>query len=256
MGLATILSYALIGLGLIAIAHAVDWRFVGRLNFLELWPYREALARGLAVTLGVSAVAVVLGLLIGTLLSVLQLAPIGPLRWLIVGYVEVARNTPLIVSLFWVHFALPQLTGVNTSAIESGVIAIVFQASGYLADIARAGIQAVPRGQFEAAYALALPTRTKWLVVILPQALKIVIPPLANVAISFFKASSILSALSVGELMSMGLRVSEANFRPIETITFCGLVYIVLGTIFSLATQRLELVFGGGSEGRRESAPP
>lgn len=218
----------------------VNWAFVAGLNFADLWPYRVALLRGIGMTLLVSVVAIAIGLTLGTVLAILLHMPIGPFRWLVIAYVEVARNTPLIVQLFWIHFALPALTGVTTTAVQSGFIAIAFQASGYLTDIARAGIQAVPRGQYEAAYALGLPTRTKWTAVILPQALRIVIPPLANVSISFFKASSILSVLSVGELMSMGLRVSEANFRPIETLTFCGLVYVVLGTIFSRATHRLE----------------
>ena len=221
---------------------SVDWTFVQGMDFGALWPYREALARGIGLTLTVSAAAIGIGLGLGTILAILLQAPIGPFRYIVMAYVEIARNTPLIVQLFWIHFALPLVTGISTSAVQSGFIAVGFQASGYLTDIARAGIQAVPRGQSEACHALGLPARTKWMTVILPQALKIVIPPLANVSISFFKASSILSVLSVGELMSMGMRVSEANFKPIETITFCGLVYVVLGTVFSRATQRLEVL--------------
>lgn len=236
----SIISYLLTAVLLVWLGLHVKWEFVSGLNFIDLWPYRVALLRGLMLTLWISVLAILIGLVLGTLLAILQQLSLGWLRWVVKAYIEVARNTPLIVTLFWVHFALPQVTGINTTALQSGLIAIVFQASGYLADISRAGIQAVPSGQFEAAYALGLTARTKWLRVILPQALKVMIPPLANVSISFFKATSILSVITVGELMSMGLRVSEANFRPIETLTFCGIVYIVLGTLFSRGTQALE----------------
>lgn len=240
----SIISCVLAAILVVWLGVNVKWEFVSELNFLDLWPYRVALLRGLMLTLTISVLAIVLGLFFGTILAILQQQPVRWIRWIVKAYVEIARNTPLIVTLFWVHFALPHLTGVNTTALQSGIIAIVFQASGYLADISRAGIQAVPRGQFEAAYALGLTSRTKWLTIILPQALKVMIPPLANVSISFFKATSILSVITVGELMSMGLRVSETNFRPIETLTFCGLVYIVLGTLFSRGTQTLERLSG------------
>lgn len=236
----TIISFLLAAVLLVWVGSHVKWEFVSELNFLDLWPYRVALLRGLMLTLTISILAIVIGLVLGTILAILQQLPVFWIRWIVKIYVEIARNTPLVVTLFWVHFALPQLTGMNTTALQSGLIAIVFQASGYLADISRAGIQAVPRGQFEAAYALGLTSRTKWLTIILPQALKVMIPPLANVSISFFKATSILSVITVGELMSMGLRVSETNFRPIETLTFCGLVYMILGTLFSRGTQTLE----------------
>lgn len=248
--ISALLAAALLGW----IGYHVKWDFVAELNFLDLLPYSVALTRGLMLTLFISVLAIGLGLVIGTALAVIQQMPIGALRWLVKVYIEIARNTPLIVTLFWVHFALPHLTGVNTTALQSGIIAIVFQASGYLADISRAGIQAVPRGQFEACYATGLSARTKWMTVILPQALKVMIPPLANVSISFFKATSILSVITVGELMSTGLRVSETNFRPIETLTFCGLVYIVFGTLFSRGTQALERLSAERTQRRTRAA--
>jgi polar amino acid transport system permease protein len=238
--LSTFISFLLAAVLLGWLGIHVKWGFVSELNFLELWPYRVALLRGLMLTLMISVLAIVIGLAAGVILAILLQLQVRPIRWMVKTYVEIARSTPLIVLLFWVHYALPHLTGVETTALESGLIAIVFQASGYLADISRAGIQAVPLGQFEAAYALGLRARTKWLTVILPQALKVMIPPLANVSISFFKATSILSVITVGELMSMGLRVSETNFRPIETLTFCGFIYITLGILFSRGTQALE----------------
>jgi polar amino acid transport system permease protein len=119
------------------------------------------------------------------------------------------------------------------------------QSSAYLTDVIRAGIQAIPTGQWQAADALGLATRAKWIDIILPQAAKIVIPPLANVSIGYFKASATLALLSVGELMTVASRVSTYSYKPIETMTVVGSIYLAMGYGLSLLTYRLERVFGG-----------
>lgn len=134
------------------------------------------------------------------------------------------------------------VTGVSTSVFMSGVIAMAVQASAYLTEIARAGIESVPKGQWEAAHALGLPSRTRWLRIILPQALKIMIPPLASTAINIFKATTILSLLAVGELLTISNMVANFTFKPIEVLTTVGLVFFVLGAVFSKLTYRLESV--------------
>lgn len=226
------------------LAAQVNWEFVGSLEFGVLWEYRYALLQGLANTLLLTGISVAIGLIAGFVLAVGLQVPLAPLRWIIVAYVEVLRNTPLLLQLFWIHFALPVFTGVSTTAFQSGFIAMSLQSSAYLADVARAGIQAVPKGQWEAADALGLSVRDKWSAVILPQAIKIVIPPLANIAIGYFKASAALSLLAVGELMTVATRIATYSFKPIETLTFVGLVYLILGYVFSSATYRLEAVYG------------
>jgi len=121
---------------------------------------------------------------------------------------------------------------------------MALQSSAYLADVARAGIAAVPRGQWDAAAALGLSPVWKWRDVVLPQALRIMIPPLANVALGYFKASSVLALLSVGELMTVALRISNYTFKPIETLTAVGAVYLALGYFLSALTYRIERLFG------------
>ena len=233
----------LIALAILAgIARAVNWSFVATLDFGVLLKYRVALLQGLADTLLITGASVTIGFLIGVALAIGQQAPVPPLRWLIGAYIELLRNTPLIVQLFWIHFALPIVTGVSTTAFQSGIIAMSLQSSAYLADLARAGIQAVPRGQWEAADALGLSRPAKWAYVILPQAIRIVIPPLANIAIGYFKSSAALALLSVGELMTVASRVATYSFKPIETLTVVGAVYLVLGYVFSRMTFRLEAV--------------
>ena len=225
------------------LASTVNWSFVATLDFSVIYTYRVALLQGLLNTLLITSLSVLLGLVLGLLFACLLHVPVSPLRWLILAYIEVLRDTPLVVALFWIHFALPVVTGISTSAFQSGFVAMALQSSAYLADVARAGIQAVPRGQWDAADAIGLSRTWKWLDIVLPQALRIIVPPLANVALGYFKASSVLALLSVGELMSVAARVSTYSFKPIETLTTVGVVYLVLGYVLSSLTYRLERVF-------------
>ena len=225
----------LAGLGVL-----IDWELVGSLDFSVAWEYREVLFRGLRLTIWITMIATALGLLIGTLLAILSQSPVAVLRWLVVAYVEIWRNTPLLVQLIWIHFALPMLTGITTTAFQSGVITMTLQASAYFTEIVRAGIEAIHKGQWEAANALGIPAWNRWTRVILPQAARIVIPPLANLAISLFKATSILSILSISELMTVTTRISNVAFKPIELFTVTAVIYFVVGYTMSRGTLRLE----------------
>lgn len=220
---------------------AVDWNFVGTLDFHVLIEYWQPLLRGAIVTLLITGAALVVGLSVGVIIAILLQLPIGPLRWMIIAYVELWRNTPLIVQLFWVHFGLPVITGISTTALESGFLALTLQSSAYLADIARAGIQAVPRGQWQAARALALPTWSLWLEIILPQALKIMVPPFANLALSFLNGSALLGLLQVGELMTVATKISDFTFKPIEIMTAVGILYLLLNLVVGRLARWLEI---------------
>ena len=221
------------------LAHA-NWKTIGGLDFSAVWTYRAALFNGLLVTLGLTAVAAVAGMVAGTILAVASQAPVAPLRWLVVAYVEIFRDTPMLVQLMWIHFALPLVTGVNTTPVESGVIAIALHAAAYFTEVMRAGVQSVPKSQWDAAYALGLPGWTRWTRVILPPAIRTVLPPLASLTISFFKGTAILSVLQIGELMSVASRISNATFRPIEIFTFAALIYVVIGFALSFLATKLE----------------
>ena len=226
---------------LAVVAYLLNWELIRSLEFGVVWEYRAALWRGLELTFVITIVAGCLGLMCGVLLAILSQSRVALVRWVVAGYVELFRNTPLLVQLFWIHFALPQLTGVGTTAFQSGLIAMSLQSSAYFCEIVRAGIEAIPRGYWDAAHALALPGRTIWTRVVLPPAVRIIIPPLANLVISFFKATAILSILLVSEFMTVTTRVSNYAFKPIELFTFAALVYYVLGTLMSRATMRLEI---------------
>jgi His/Glu/Gln/Arg/opine family amino acid ABC transporter permease subunit len=225
---------------LAAVGFSVDWGFVRTLDFSVVLTYWRPLAEGAAKTVTITAFSLVCGFLLGGALAVLlQLTP-RPVGLVIRVYVEIFRNLPLIVLLFWVHFGLPKLTGYPTSAIESGFLALTLQSSAYLTDITRAGIQAVPKGQFEAAAALGLPLFSRWGDIVLPQALKIMIPPFSNLALSVLSGSSLLMVLQVGELMTIATRISDFTFKPIEIMTLAALIYFVLNFFVGRLSARLE----------------
>lgn len=226
---------------------SANWQTIRGLDFSAVWTYRNALLVGLWVTLVLTVVAAAFGLLTGTLFAIGSQSPIPPLRWAIIAFVEVFRDTPMLVQLMWIHFALPLLTGINTSPVVSGVICIALHASAYFTELMRAGIQSVPRSQWEAAYALGIPAWTRWTRVILPQAVRIALPPLISLVISFFKATAILSVLQVGELMSVASRISNATFRPIEIFSVVAMVYFVIGYAMSRGGLVLERRFARGA---------
>jgi polar amino acid transport system permease protein len=226
------------------IAWNLDYQFLSGLDFSVIYKFRWALLRALGLTLGITLVSMVIGSIIGLVAAICLQSPIRPLRWVVTVYVEIWRNTPLVVQLFWIHFALPYISNISTTAIQSGVIAMSVQASAYICEIIRAGIAAVPKGQREASHALGLSRLSLWIDVILPQALKVMIPPLANTAIVFFKLSAILSLLSVGDLMTTGTSIVNATFRPVEVLTFVAGIYFLLGVVFSRGTHRLERFLG------------
>jgi His/Glu/Gln/Arg/opine family amino acid ABC transporter permease subunit len=227
-----------------ALYYFIDWSQIRVLDFGIVLKYWRPLTVAAGMTILITLSALALGLLLGVSLAILLELPVGRLRYIINAYIEIWRNTPLIVQLFWIHFGLPVVTGISTTALESGLLALTLQSSAYLADIARAGIQAVPRGQWDAVKALALPAPTKWLEVILPQALRIMIPPLGNLAVSFLNGSALLGVLSVGELMTVSAKVSDYTSKPVEIMTVTALLYLAINLLTGHLTSRLERFSG------------
>jgi len=228
-------------LALIAlIAVNVKWSFIATLDFPVVWRYAAALWRGLYTTLGITFVSLALGLVAGILLAIAYRTGGRAVRSLVIAHTELWRNTPLLIQVLWIHFALPTLTGVSTSILVSGTLALTLQASAYLAEVVRGGIAAVPRSQWDAAHSLGLGTFPTWMRVILPQAIKLMIPPLVNTSFSFFKGSTILSIIGVSELMKMGSIISVHSHKPIEIFTTVGLIYLIIGFIFSRLGRLVE----------------
>jgi len=153
--------------------------------------------------------------------------------------VSLVRGTPLVVQIFFVYSALPQF-GIVLPAIVAGVFALSFNYGAYMTEVFRAGIQAVPRGQLEAAAALGMTDRHRMRRIVLPQAVRIVIPAIGNEFIAMIKDSALVSFVALQELFWRTRTVGFAEFRSFETLIFAAIVYWGLTIIFSLFQERLE----------------
>lgn len=219
---------------------SVQWDFVATLDFRVILEYKYPLMKGAAITLTVTAIAIISGLTLGIILAVLLHLRIGPFKYIILGYIELWRNTPLIVQLFWFYFALPELLTIQVSAMAAGVLALTAQSSAYLADVARGGISAVPKGQWEASYALGFKSTTLWGRIILPQAIVLMLPAFSNLLLSFLNGSALLGLIQVGELMTTATHISDYTFKPIEILSVTVVIYLLINASISGLSKLLE----------------
>ena len=188
------------------------------------WPL---LAKGVLWTLGLTAISAVIGLLVGTLCAWARSS--GPLwlRWVVGSYVELIRNTPFIVQLFFVFFGLPA-TGVKLTPETASVIAMVINLGAYAAEIIRAGIEATPKGQFEAAASLALSRLQTFRYVVLPPALQKVWPALTSQIIIVMLGSAVCGQISTEELSFAANLIQSRNFRAFEAFIIATGIYLLL----------------------------
>ena len=222
----------------------IDFGYLASLDFSVPWEFRWQLMKGAGTTIMLAAVSSLLGLLLGILLAIVIRSGQAILRYLSLAYVEFFRNTPLLVQLIWIHFVLPLATGINTAPLTSGLIALTLNVTAYFCEIARAGINSVEKGQWEAAEALGLRWFPVWTKVILPQAFRVMIPPLANMVINIFKATAILSILAIDDLMRVAIRISNSVYKPVEMVTAAALIYLVIGSLLAFGADALEEKYG------------
>ncbi|MCA8250430.1 amino acid ABC transporter permease [Burkholderia multivorans] len=201
------------------------------------------LLHGIWLTLAVTAVSLAVAIVIGLFVGVMRIASKGVLRRVAGAYVEVFRNTPTLVQLIWVYYCLPVLTGINLSPTSSCVLALSINGAAYVAEIFRAGIQAVPSGQVEAARSIGMSWPKAMRKIILPQAVRQMIPPFVNESVSLLKYSSLVSVLGVADLTYQAQTLSTTTFRPIEIFTFIGVVYFLLCWAISATAHVLEQKF-------------
>jgi polar amino acid transport system permease protein len=199
-----------------------------------------ALIEGFIVTLQVVLLGSIIALVLGLVLAALQHSGppsfAGPLRAAMLG----VRNTPLLVQVYFLHyFALPAL-GLASSALTTGIVAIGAHYATYTAEVYRAGIDNVPRAQWDAALALRLRRTEVLRYVILPQAIPPMLPALGNYVIAIFKDAPLLSAISVAEVLTRALDHGARHFRYLEVLTLLGIAYLAMSVIASLLLTRLE----------------
>jgi polar amino acid transport system permease protein len=195
--------------------------------------------RGALTTIEVSAVAMVFGTLIGLVGGLLSLSHLAPLRYLVSAYVYFVRGVPALVLIFLIYFALP-VVGIDLPPFWAGVAALSLNAGGFITEIFRAGILAIDHGQTEAAKAIGMTWRMTLVNVLLPQAVRNVIPPLTNEMISVVKGSSLLSVITIYELTRAAQAVVADKFTPFEIYAALAVYYLVIVSVLSLFARYVE----------------
>jgi polar amino acid transport system permease protein len=198
------------------------------------------LMRGLVVTIELWLPSVAIGVSLGLFLALARLSRYAALRWPSLVYIELFRDTPVLIQLIWFFYALPILIGLQMTPFEAALLGLTLNTSAYSAEIFRGGIQSVVRGQWEGAKALGMTGAATLRRIILPQVFKRMLPAFTNRAIEVAKMSSLASVLSVHELMYQGRLLSSTYYRPLEILTTVAFVYFVLIYPGSYLSARLE----------------
>lgn len=211
-------------------------------DFTMVWGYRWLVLNGLLVTVALTISVVILGMVVGLLAGTAQLSRNPVLRWISWLYIEVFRCTPLLVQLLWFYYALPILTGLELDAITASVITLTLYGGSFYAEIFRAGIQSIDPGQREAGLSLG---ETPFMVmrrIILPQAVRRMIPPLMNQSILQFKNTSLVSVLAVPDLLYQGQLAATETYRPLEVYSLIAIIYFVILVPATALTKRAEKI--------------
>ncbi|MEM8553011.1 MAG: ectoine/hydroxyectoine ABC transporter permease subunit EhuD, partial [Pseudomonadota bacterium] len=198
------------------------------------------LLEGAVVTVYVSLASFLLAVVLGLALAVARAAGPLPVRWVVIGFVDLIRSTPVLIQLFLVFFGGPAI-GLSLSPTQSGILTLGVHYACFLSEVYRAGIDAVPRGQREAARALSLPAVDTWSRIILPQAIAPMIPMFGNQMISVIKDSAFVASVSVFELVAQAKLIGSETFRYTEPMTMAGLIFLGLsvltGWLFRIAER-------------------
>jgi polar amino acid transport system permease protein len=209
-------------------------------NFAPVWANADLLALGLLNTLKVTGAALAFGVPLGLLLALMRLSPSRLLRWPAGAVIEVFRTTPPLVQLFWFFFALPILIKVEMTPYVAAVLTFSIQSAAFFAEVFRAGIVSIERGQWDGARAIGMTHGQALRRIVLPQAVKRMIPAFMERAIELMKTTTLVATIAYADLLFAANEISQKTFRPLETFTVAALIYFVVITAFSLFARRLE----------------
>ena len=202
--------------------------------------YSSYFITGLKSTLGLSIISVLIGIVIGSLLALMKLSKHKPLKWIAAVYIEVVRGTPMITQLFIVYFGSYVLFGLDMNPFIAGIIAVSLNSGAYVAEIIRSGIQSIDKGQMEAGRSLGMTQSMTMKEIIMPQAVKNILPALCNEFITVIKETSIVSVIGVTDLMYNLNIVRGISFRPLEPLLIAAVIYFILTFGLSKAVNILE----------------
>ena len=209
-------------------------------DFSFLWAYRWLILTGLGVTIAYTVGTILLGLVIGLVTGLLRLSHNPMITAPLVAYVEIFRCTPLLVQIVWFYYALPVVLGVDIPAHVAAVLVLSLYTGAFYAEIIRGGVNSIESGQWDAARAIGMRRRQVMRHVILPQAVKRMIPPFMNQSIIQLKNTSLVSTIAVADLLYQGTIITAASYRPLEVYTMVAIIYFLVLFPLTLAAQKVE----------------
>lgn len=210
-------------------------------DFTPVLANAPLLAQGLLNTLKITGTALVCGVVLGLALALLRLSPRWFLSWPAGFVIEVFRTTPPLVQLFWFFFALPILVGIEMTPFVAGAVTFSIQSASFFAEVFRAGIQSIERGQWDSARAIGMRHDQALRRIVLPQAVKRMIPAFMERAIELMKTTTLVATISYADLLFAANEVSQKTFRPLETYTAVALIYFVVIFLASQIARWVEL---------------
>ncbi|SHR53248.1 polar amino acid ABC transporter inner membrane subunit [Mycobacteroides abscessus subsp. abscessus] len=211
------------------------------LDFTQIAPSIPYILKGLGITIQIVLVAALLGFTLGIILTLFKISKFRLLRWFADGYTSVFRGTPMVLQLLIIYYGLPQIIGFEITAFPAAVIAFGMNSAAYISEIIRAGILAVDKGQSEASLALGIPYRPMMKDIILPQAMKNILPALMNEFITLTKESAVVTVIGAMDVMRRAYIVGGQTYRYFEPLLIAGIIYYILVmvlTIFGKAIER------------------
>lgn len=210
------------------------------MHFEKMIEFIPLLIKGIGVTLKFTALSTIAGFLLGTVVSIIKVSKIKPLRWLAIFYTSIFRGTPLLVQLFLVYYATPQLFDYKIPALNAAVITFGLNSAAYISEVLRGGIEAIDKGQKEAAMALGVPYFNIMFDIIFPQAVKHVLPGLVNESIALLKDSSMVATIGVMDVLRASETIMNTTFIPFEPLIIGAGIYYVLVLILTGVAKMLE----------------
>lgn len=215
------------------------WSWSGFFHYL----FNPYILGGVLSTIWLTCVSLVCGLILGFLLALMRRSRLPPARIAARFYIWLFRGTPLLVQLIVIYTALPQI-GIRFSVVEAALIGLSCNEAAYLAEIIRAGIEAVPEGQSRAARALGMTERKIMRYIVMPQAFKVIIPPLGNSVNGLLKTTSVTSVISMEELLRRTQVLIQERFMVLELFAVAAIYYLLLTTAWDFIQRRIERHFG------------
>ncbi|MBU3732211.1 MAG: amino acid ABC transporter permease [Beijerinckiaceae bacterium] len=200
-----------------------------KLDWSVVWEYRWLLAEGVLVTIGLTVLTMVIAVPGGIILALMRLSKNRLMSGFSLGFVELFRNIPLILVVYWAFYVMPIFVGIELSAFATGITALALNVSAYNAETFRAGINSIRQGQVQAGLALGMSRFQVLREIVLPQAFRRIMPILASTWVSLFKDTSLVSVISVGDLAHNALMVRSQTFRVLEMLTAMAVIYWMLG---------------------------